>query len=118
MSSVLLHLALSLRAPSKSHRLIFFGSVMIGALFSIRQIQRKVFALSKATICYGLSRWCVVKHLPPDAGDAGDEGLIPGSGRSPGGGNGNPLQYSCLENPTDRGPWWATVHRVTKIGHD
>ena len=43
-----------------------------------------------------------------------DAGLIPGSGRSPGGGNGNPLQYSCLENPMDRGAWWATVHGVTK----
>ena len=46
--------------------------------------------------------------------DAGDPGLIPGSGRSPGEGNGNPLQCSCLENPMDRGAWWATVHRVTK----
>ena len=44
----------------------------------------------------------------------GDQGSIPGSGRSPGGGNGNPLQYSCLENPMDRGAWWATVHGVTK----
>ena len=46
--------------------------------------------------------------------NAGDLGSIPGSGRSPGEGNGNPLQYSCLENPTDRGAWWATVHGVTK----
>ena len=45
---------------------------------------------------------------------AGDEGLIPGSGRSPGGGNGYPLQYSCLGNPMDRGAWWATVHRAAK----
>ena len=45
---------------------------------------------------------------------AGDLGLIPGLGRSPGEGNGNPLQYSCLENPMDRGAWWATVHRVAK----
>ena len=45
---------------------------------------------------------------------AGDLGLIPGSGRSPGEGNGNPLQYFCLENPMDRGVWWATVHRVAK----
>ena len=45
---------------------------------------------------------------------AGDLGLIPGSGRSPEEENGNPLQYSCLENPMDRGAWWATVHRVTK----
>ena len=46
--------------------------------------------------------------------NAGDPGLIPGLGRSPGEGNGNPLQYSCLENPMDRGAWWATVHGVTK----
>ena len=46
--------------------------------------------------------------------DAGDLGLIFGSGRSPGEGNGNSLQYSCLENSTDRGPWWATVHGVAK----
>ena len=46
--------------------------------------------------------------------NAGDPGSIPGSGRSPGEGNGNPLLYSCLENPMDRGAWWATVHGVTK----
>ena len=46
--------------------------------------------------------------------NAGDPGSIPGSGRSPGEGNVNPLQYSCLENPMDRGAWWATVHEVTK----
>ena len=46
--------------------------------------------------------------------NAGDLGLIPGSGRSPGEGNGNPLQYSYLENPMDRGVWWATVHGVAK----
>ena len=46
--------------------------------------------------------------------NAGDLGSIPGLGRSPGGGNGYPLQYSCLENPMDRGAWWATVHGVAK----
>ena len=46
--------------------------------------------------------------------NAGDLGLIPGLGRSPGDGNDNPLQYSCLENPMDRGAWWATNHRVAK----
>ena len=56
----------------------------------------------------------VVKNLPATAGDIRDEGLIPGSGRSPGGGYGNPLQYSCLENPMDRGAWQATIHRVTQ----
>ena len=53
----------------------------------------------------------VVKNLPASAGDAG---LIPESGRSPGVGSGNPLQYSCLENPMDGGAWWATVHGVAK----
>ena len=48
------------------------------------------------------------------AGATGDSGSIPGLGRSPGGGNGNPLQYFCLENPMDRGAWWATVHGVAK----
>ena len=48
------------------------------------------------------------------AGDTGDAGLIPGSGRYPGGGNGNPLQYSCMKNPIDRGAWKATIHEVAK----
>ena len=59
----------------------------------------------------------LVKNLPvmPEiAYNAGDPGLIPGLGRSPGEGNGNPLQYFCLENPRDRGAWWATVHGVPK----
>ena len=56
----------------------------------------------------------VVKNPPANAGDAGVTGLIPGSGRLPGGGNGNPLQYSCLENPMDRGAWWTIVHGVPK----
>ena len=50
--------------------------------------------------------------------NAGDPGLIPGSGRSPGEGNGNPLQYSCLEHPMDRGTWQATVHGVARVGHN
>ena len=56
----------------------------------------------------------MVKNQPANAGDVGDTGSIPGTGRSPGGGNGNPLPYSCLENPTDRGAWQATVQRVAK----
>ena len=52
----------------------------------------------------------VVKIMPASAGDVRDMGSIPGSG----GGHGNPLQYCCLENPMDRGPWWATVHRVAQ----
>ena len=56
----------------------------------------------------------MVKDPSVTAGDVKDVGSIPGSGRSPGGGQGSPLHYSCLENPMDRGAWWATVHGVTK----
>ena len=56
----------------------------------------------------------MVKNPPANAGDIRDAGSIPGSGRSPGEGNGNPLQYSCLENLTGSGAWWATVQRVAK----
>ena len=56
----------------------------------------------------------VVKNLPASAGDKIDMGSVPGLGRSPGGGHGNPLQYSCLDSPMDRGAWQATVHRTAK----
>ena len=56
----------------------------------------------------------VVKNLSAKAGDARDACSVPGAGRFPGGGNGNPLQYSCLENLMNRAAWWATVHSVTK----
>ena len=62
----------------------------------------------------GLPGGAVVKNPLANAGDARDTGSIPGLGRFPGGGNGNPVQYSCLENPMDRGAWRATVHGVTK----
>ena len=61
-----------------------------------------------------LPQWLSGKESACSAGDAGDTGSIPGLGRSPGKENGSPLQYSCLENPMDRGVWWFTVHRVTK----
>ena len=69
-------------------------------------------------LCYILSwasSWVlVVKNPPARAGGVRDSGSIPGLERSPGGGNGNPLQYSCLENPMDRGVWWATIYKVAK----
>ena len=75
-------------------------------------------------VCFILSRVCVGSLLSQDfpggasgkesACNTGDAGSIPGSGRSPEGGHGNPLQYSCLENPMDRGAWWTIVHGVTK----
>ena len=58
--------------------------------------------------------WLSGKESACSAGDTGDVGLIRGLGRSPGGGNSNPLQYSCPKNPMDRGTWRATVHKVTK----
>ena len=60
----------------------------------------------------------VVKNLPSNVGDVREVGSVPGSGRSPGGGNGNPLQYSCLENSMDRGAWWAMVRKFTRVRHD
>ena len=65
--------------------------------------------------CLGFLHSSVGKEA---ACNAGDPGSIPGSGRSPGEGNGNPLQYSCLENPRDRGVWQATVHGVARVKHD
>jgi len=62
----------------------------------------------------GFSSGSAVKNLPANVGDAG---LIPGSGRSPGEGNGNPLQYFCPGNPMDRGAWQATTHRAAKESH-
>ena len=82
----------------------------------------KVFS-NESVLCITWPKYCclhtipdgsVVKNPPANAGDAGDVGLIPGLGRSPGGGNGNPLQYSCLENPMDRAAWRATVHGVVR----
>ena len=58
----------------------------------------------------------MIKNPPANAGDIRDMGSVSGLERSPGGGHGNPLQYSCLVNHMDRGAWWATVHRVTKSG--
>ena len=63
----------------------------------------------------GFPRWRS-GNVPANAGDPGNMGLTPGSGRSPEVRNGNPLQYSCLENPMDRGAWWAAVHGVAKNG--
>ena len=61
----------------------------------------------------------MVRNPPANVGDIRDAGSITGLARSPGGGHGNPLQYSCLKNPIDRGAWRATVHRVSRgVGHD
>ena len=62
----------------------------------------------------GFQGGSVVKNLPANAGDTGDANSVHGSGRSPEGGNGNPPQYSCLENPKNRRAWWITVHEVAE----
>ena len=67
--------------------------------------QSNLYLLNGSIADLGFPGGSEVKNLPASAGAAGDVGSIPGSGRSPGGGNGNPLQYSCPENPTDRGAW-------------
>ena len=92
------------------------------ALVSARGMSRTLFAPDSSEVTVenlGLfvpfvQVTLLVRNPPANVGDTGDMGLIPGSGRSPGGENGNPLQYSCLENPLDRGARWATVHGVAK----
>ena len=76
--------------------------------------RRRSLICSTATHSRGLPRWLSGKESAASAEDAGNVGSIPGSGRSPGEGNGNSLQYSCLENSLDRGAWRATVHGVAK----
>ena len=66
------------------------------------------------TVDKGFPDGPVGKESTCNAGDTGNVGSVPGSGRSPGEGNGNPLQYSCMENPMDRGAWWAIIQRVEK----
>ena len=87
------------------------------AIYGVAQSRTRLKRLSSSSsrqCCWASQVELVVKNLPANAGNAGDTGLIPGSGRSPGEGHSNPLQYSCLENFMDRGAWQATVHRVSK----
>ena len=69
---------------------------------------------SPKSICWASQVVLVVEKPLANAGDIRDTGSIPGSGKSPGGGHDNPHQCSCLENPMDRGAWWATVHETAK----
>ena len=77
-------------------------------------LKKYKFWLKQLVLVTGLPKWCSGKESAYNAGDAGETGSIPESGISPGGGNGNPLQYSCLKNPMDRGAWWTTAQRVTE----
>ena len=90
------------------------SSVILGSHLILFSFQMPSFFSLKSSI--SLSTWAPRPHfpLPANVGDIRDVGSIPGWERSPGGGQDNPFQYSCLENPMDRGAWWATVHRVAK----
>ena len=76
--------------------------------------QLAIFKINTNNYVNGFPGGSVVKNLPASAGDTRDVGSIPGSGISPGGGNGNLFQYSCLENSMGKGTWWATVHGGAK----
>ena len=84
----------------------------------LRQPRHTNTGYSKKSLTQASQVVLVVKNLPANAGDVREAGSIPGSGRSPGGGNSNPFQYSCLENPMDRGAWWATVHGSQRVRHN
>ena len=96
------------RLPGEDSEQILVHSFPILAVMNYHKFSRL-----KQHMC-GFPDGSVGKESACSAGDTGDVGSIPGSGRSPGEGNGNPLQYSCLENPMDRGAWWAIVHGVAK----
>ena len=83
----------------------------MGTYFLLSFLKKKFF-LMKPKVTWGPPGW--LSGIKNPTANAGDAGLIPGSGRSSGEGNSNPLQHSCLENPMDRGAWWATVHRFAK----
>ena len=96
-----------------SFRMDWFGILAVqGTLMSLLQHDSSKASILQSSAMVNNLVALVVKNLPAKARDTGDLGSIPGSGRSPGGGNGNPLQYSCLENPTDREAWRATVRGV------
>ena len=84
---------------------VYYPALIFKALF----YSLNIYKLYNPVLTTGLPGGSVVKNLPANSGDTGDSSLIPGSGRSPGEGNGNPLQYSCQENSI-RGAWWAIVH--------
>ena len=94
-----------------SWNIIFHSFIHPPIFISIWYLFRNYF---KWGLCKASQVALVLKNSPANAGDVRDGSLIAGSGRSPGGGHGNPLQYSCLENPLDRGARWATIHRITQ----
>ena len=106
-------------APKNKEILLHHYNIIRLRTFTISTILSNLHSHSKFSNCSYNTLWAfpsgsVGKESACNAGEARDMGLISGSGRSPGEGHSNPLQCSCLENPMDRGAWWAAVHRVAK----
>ena len=108
-------LTLFLLVRGKNIYMMLLTTVNTGMLNKVHYQHYGVYYL----FLYGLPWWLSGKEPTCQCRrHRGDPGLIPGSGRSPGEGNGNPLQYSCLGNPMDKGSWWATVHELQRAGHN
>ena len=120
--SLLLHLLIDffvliyILLPSWNHLLFEFiiDSLGLSKCTLSRNKDNFTYYFPILILLIGLPQWLSGKESACNAGASGDAGLIPVLGRSPGGGHGNPLQYSCLENPMDRGAWSVTVHKVAK----
>ena len=98
--------------PLSSHIRLLSGGQVIRSAFIMCDLLHRVTVIVNLNFGKVGKVGSLIKNLP--ARDARDMGSVPGLGRSPGGRNGNPLQYSCLENPMGRGVWWATVHGVAR----
>ena len=100
---------------SKLQELVMGREAWYAAVYGAAKSWTRLSDWTELIVDYGASQVVpVVKNLYANAGDTGDSGLIPGLGRSPGGGHFNLLEYSCLENPMNRGAWWAMVHKGCK----
>ena len=107
--------SLSLGRPEQTgpgEKLVSHPWLPQGCVASFPEVTQPQFACNSSLQTSHMA--LVIKSLPANTGDMRDTGWIPGSGRSPGGGNGNPLRYSCPKDPMDRGAWQAAVHGITK----
>ena len=114
-AEILCFISLFLLSVSMALMWLFTKFFLNHQLWTGKRGKRNVAELTSTAFLSRVSQMAlVVKNLPAKAGDAREAGLISGLGRCPGGGHGNPLQYSCMENPIDKGAWWAVVHGVAE----